>query len=35
MLTSGAIPSSVEMALFEMMRDAKHGKFKDIQRLVK
>lgn len=35
MIASGAIPSSVEMALFEMMRDAKHEKFKDIQRLVK
>ena len=35
MLASGAIPSSIEMALFEMMRDASHEKFKDIQRLVK
>jgi nicotinamidase-related amidase len=35
MLASGAIPSSVEMALFEMMRDSMHDKFKDIQRLVK
>ena len=34
-LASGAISSSVEMALFEMMRDAKHEKFKEIQRLVK
>ena len=35
MLMSGAIPSSVEMALFEMMGDATHEKFKEIQRLVK
>lgn len=35
MVASGAIPSSVEMALFEMMRDATHDKFKEIQRLVK
>jgi hypothetical protein len=35
MLASGAIASSVEMALFEMMREATHGKFKEIQRLVK
>ena len=32
---SGAISSSVEMAFFEMMRDASHDKFKEIQRLVK
>ena len=35
MLASGAISSSVEMALFEMMRDATHEKFREIQRLVK
>jgi nicotinamidase-related amidase len=35
MLSSGAIPSSVEMALFELMRDARHEKFKEIQALVK
>lgn len=35
MFASGAISSSVEMALFEMMRDARHEKFKEIQRLVK
>jgi nicotinamidase-related amidase len=35
MQMSGAIPSSVEMALFEMMRDAKHEQFKAIQGLVK
>ena len=35
MFASGVIPSSIEMALFEMMRDATHEKFKEIQRLVK
>ena len=35
MFASGAIASSVEMALFEMMRDATHEKFKEVQRLVK
>ena len=35
MLGSGAVPSSVEMALFEMMRDARHEKFKQIQHLIK
>src|SRR5262245_57423586 len=32
---AGAIPSSLEMALFEMMRDAKHEQFKAIQGLIK
>ena len=32
---AGAIPSSVEMAIFEMMRDAKHNEFKAIQGLIK
>lgn len=32
---SGAIPSCVEMALFELMRDAKNEHFKAIQKLVK
>jgi len=32
---AGAIPSSIEMAVFEMMRDAKHEQFKAIQGLVK
>jgi nicotinamidase-related amidase len=32
---SGAIPSSVEMALFELLRDARHEQFKAIQGLVK
>ena len=35
MQASGAILSSVEMALFELMRDAKHEKFKAIQGLIK
>jgi nicotinamidase-related amidase len=35
MLSSGAIPSAVEMALFELMSDAKHEQFKAIQGLIK
>ena len=35
MYRSGVIPSNVEMALFELMRDSKHEKFKEIQALVK
>lgn len=35
MMQSGAVPSSVEMALFELMRDSKHEHFKAIQQLVK
>lgn len=35
MKLAGVIPSSVEMALFEMMRDAKHEQFKQIQALIK
>lgn len=35
MQMSGAIPSTVEMALFELMRDAKHEQFKAIQNLIK
>jgi nicotinamidase-related amidase len=35
MRLSGAVPSSSEMALFELMRDAKHERFKAIQKLVK
>lgn len=35
MFASGVIASSVEMALFELMRDSRHEKFKEIQRLVK
>ena len=32
---SGAIPSCVEMALFELMKDSKHENFKEIQNLIK
>lgn len=35
MRSSGVIISSVEMALFEIMRDATHPKFKEIQALIK
>jgi nicotinamidase-related amidase len=35
MQMSGAILSSIEMALFELMRDAKHEHFKAIQALLK
>ena len=35
MLASGALPCSVEMALFEMLRDARHEHFKAVQSLIK
>lgn len=35
MQASGALPSSIEMALFELMRDARHEQFKAIQKLIK
>jgi nicotinamidase-related amidase len=35
MQQSGAVLSSVEMALFELMRDARHEQFKAIQQLIK
>ena len=35
MRQSGALPSSIEMALFELMRDAEHEQFKAIQKLIK
>lgn len=35
MLRSGAVPSSTELALFELLRDAKHEQFKTIQKLIK
>jgi nicotinamidase-related amidase len=35
MFSSGAVSSSLEMALFEVMRDARHEKFKQIQQLIK
>lgn len=35
MRRSGAVPSSVELALFELLRDARHDQFKAIQKLIK
>lgn len=35
MKTSGVVPASMEMALFELMRDSKHEQFKEIQNLIK
>lgn len=35
MKTSGVVSSTVEMALFELMRDSKHQQFKKIQDLIK
>ena len=35
MIASGAVPSSVEMALFEAMRDSKHEKFREVQAQIK
>jgi nicotinamidase-related amidase len=35
MFESGALPSSTELALFELMRDARHEQFKAIQKLIK
>lgn len=35
MQQSGAVPSTVEMALFELLRDARHPQFKAIQQLIK
>jgi nicotinamidase-related amidase len=35
MQMSGVIPSSMEMSLFELMRDSKHEQFKEIQNLIK
>jgi nicotinamidase-related amidase len=35
MQLSGAVPSSTEMALFELIRDARHEQFKAIQNLIK
>ena len=35
MKLSGVIPSSIEMALFELMLDARHEQFKAIQQLIK
>ena len=35
MTASGALTSSIEMAFFELMRDAGHQKFKEVQSLIK
>jgi len=35
MLQSGALPSTIEMSLFELMRDAAHEQFKAVQKLIK
>ena len=35
MIQSGVVPATVEMSLFELMRDAKHEQFKEIQNLIK
>ncbi len=35
MQASGALPSSTELALFELLRDARHEQFKAIQKLIK
>ena len=35
MIASGAVPSSVELALFEAMRDSKHEKFREVQSQIK
>jgi len=35
MIQAGAQPSSVEMALFDLMADATHAKFRDVSRLLK
>jgi nicotinamidase-related amidase len=35
MQMSGVVPSSIEMSLFELMRDSKHEQFKAIQKLIK
>ena len=35
MQAGGALPSSVELALFELLRDARHEQFKAVQTLIK
>ena len=35
MFSSGVVAATVEMSLFELMRDAKHEQFKEIQSLIK
>jgi hypothetical protein len=35
MFSSGIVASSVEMALFELMRDSNHPSFRTIQKLIR
>jgi nicotinamidase-related amidase len=35
MIAIGALPSTIEMALFEIMEDSKHPAFREIQKLIK
>ena len=35
MYASGVVPSSTEMALFELMRDSQHPQFKEVQGLIR
>jgi nicotinamidase-related amidase len=35
MHASGALPASIELALFELLRDARHEQFKAVQKLIK
>ena len=35
MQAGGALPSSVELALFELLRDARHEQFKAVQKLIR
>lgn len=35
MTQNGVVPSTIEMALFELLRDARHEQFKEVQNLIK
>ena len=35
MTQNGVVPSTIEMALFELLRDAQHERFKEVQNLIK
>ena len=35
MRAGGALPSATELALFELLRDARHEQFKAVQKLIK
>lgn len=35
MRMNGVVPSTVEMSLFELLKDSKHEKFKEVQNLIK